>query len=997
MLRRCAQRVFLLLLAVATAQVAAAQSTDWGAPPVTLTHEANRWTIAGLKNTVALDATTLAITVHTAGTEWRMVPSSPHDLQVRTAGYDRWLRLADARNLQIVPYKTGFKTGVKITLSGFRGPAQGAPLDLKLLLTMALEGGEEDLTFEVAAVEGATRIRELNWPTAVDGRAVDATVLSNDSGELLPRDWPTPYYPIHRAKLDTSIIQSHLIESWSMSWWGFQKGTAAMMVIVETPDDAAYTFSHPAGGPTSMGPSWKPQLRRFGYPRRLRMVFLPKGNYVDLAKRYRRYVMDTGLFVSLKEKIARDPMVANLIGAPVAGARILRNVNPQSPRYDKDHPEQDRQVTTYAEYIERLRKLKAAGFSQLNVNLSGWPNLGYDRQHPDGLPPNQAGGGWQGMKAVFDACHELGYVCWLHDQYRDYYPDAPSFNKEFAVRDEDATSPPTWFPGTRFHPHDYKQGDIPMMNYWDGGPQAYLNNRYMLGHVEKNYRLMAEHDIHPSGSYMDVFGYIPPDQDFNPEHPSTRTESMNDRALVCNWVRHNLGIVGVEAGSDWLIPYVDYVSSRTNRNANSGNDETSRDAIPVPLYELVYHDAVVTTESANDPRAFLHGAAPSMSTNPRDVTQILRLAALHKRVGLLEMTSHEFLDAGRTQERTTFADGTTVTVDWTKKSVSIDPDVEAVPAAGTAANGRPGRASWMGNAGFGVMTHYLADWRARTDQVPMSVENWNELVDHFDVDGLAAQVASVGAKYMILTIGQNSGYYAAPNATYDRLVGNQPGKCSRRDLIADMSAALAKYGIKLIAYLPSGAPGRDAKARAALQWQNGMHPNREFQRKWEQVIREWSLRWGTKVAGWWFDGSYWPNTMYRSPDPPNFESFAAAARAGNPDSAVAFNPGVVPRLISLTPYEDYTAGEESDPAQVDIRRMENGVLDGVQPQVLSHLGARWGMGEPRFTTEQVVGFSEKIRSTGTAITWDVPVQRNGLISTPFLEQLTAIGKAVGRR
>jgi len=32
------------------------------------------------------------------------------------------------------------------------------------------------------------------------------------------------------------------------------------MVIVETPDDAAYQFSHPAGGPTVIGPRWRPQL-----------------------------------------------------------------------------------------------------------------------------------------------------------------------------------------------------------------------------------------------------------------------------------------------------------------------------------------------------------------------------------------------------------------------------------------------------------------------------------------------------------------------------------------------------------------------------------------------------------------------------------------------------------------------------------------------------------------------------------------------------------------
>jgi len=29
--------------------------------------------------------------------------------------------------------------------------------------------------------------------------------------------------------------------------------------------------------------------------------------------------------------------------------------------------------------------------------------------------------------------------------------------------------------------------------------------------------------------------------------------------------------------------------------------------------------------------------------------------------------------------------------------------------------------------------------------------------------------------------------------------------------------------------------------------------------------------------------------------------------------------------------------------------------------------------------------------------WDAPIQRNGLISQPFIDQLTAVGKALGRR
>lgn len=156
---------------------------------------------------------------------------------------------------------------------------------------------------------------------------------------------------------------------------------------------------------------------------------------------------------------------------------------------------------------------------------------------------------------------------------------------------------------------------------------------------------------------------------------------MNYRASVLRWVKNNLGIAGTEDGSDWVIPYVDYLTSRANRSASTGTDPDHQDAIQVPLYELVYHDAVVTTYSANDLRGFLHASAPQMGygrqgTQP-NFDQARRMAALHARVGLLEMTKHEFLDKSRRRERTTFADGTTVTVDWDAKTADIQPELKA--------------------------------------------------------------------------------------------------------------------------------------------------------------------------------------------------------------------------------------------------------------------------------------------------------------------------------
>jgi alpha-L-fucosidase len=306
------------------------------------------------------------------------------------------------------------------------------------------------------------------------------------------------------------------------------------------------------------------------------------------------------------------------------------------------------------------------------------------------------------------------------------------------------------------------------------------------------------------------------------------------------------------------------------------------------------------------------------------------------------------------------------------------------------------RTLWMKDARWGVMTHYLQPWIARGEKIEIGPDKWNELVDHFDVEGLAEQIKSTGAGYHILTIGQGSSYFLTPSPAYARLIGGGTDNSAKRDLVADLSAALSKRGVKLIVYSTCGGPrdGRPAPPPPAAQGRD--RRNKERMLAWQEVIREWSLRWGDKVAGWWFDGCYTPNSLFRFDDPPNFESFAAAARAGNPNAVIAFNPGVVDRVISFTQFEDYTAGEIEDLSRTLIRRAVEGRVDGERIHKLSYLGTTWGFAPPRYTNldEMVIPWTKKVVQAGGAMTWDAPIQPNGLISEPFMEQLRAIGKAV---
>jgi type II secretion system protein G len=305
------------------------------------------------------------------------------------------------------------------------------------------------------------------------------------------------------------------------------------------------------------------------------------------------------------------------------------------------------------------------------------------------------------------------------------------------------------------------------------------------------------------------------------------------------------------------------------------------------------------------------------------------------------------------------------------------------------------RAEWM-KGHWGVMTHYLLAWQSREHNLPMNFEQWNRMVDAFDVEGLADQIKSTGASYHILTIGQGTTHLITPSPLYDELFGPKPSNCAHRDLVADMAAADASRGIRLIVYATSGPFGGSRSLGSTNGNPAGDYRNKQRMLAWERVLRQWSLRWGDKVSGWWFDGCYTPNRTYNYPDPPNFQSEAAAARAGNPMAAVTFNRGVMDRPISITPYEDYTGGEINDIQTVRPWRIQDGQVDGARMHLLSYLGQKWGTGQPRYQDLDDIVIPQTLRllEMGGAVTWDTPVQPGGLIASNFLAQLQAIGRAV---
>ncbi len=293
---------------------------------------------------------------------------------------------------------------------------------------------------------------------------------------------------------------------------------------------------------------------------------------------------------------------------------------------------------------------------------------------------------------------------------------------------------------------------------------------------------------------------------------------------------------------------------------------------------------------------------------------------------------------------------------------------------------------WFKDAQYGVFTHFL----------PGDAQGL-ALVNEFDVQALAGQLETLGAKYFVLTLGQNSGFFNSPNAAYNRLTGYAPGeRCSPRDLPLDLYEALKPKGIRLMLYLPCQTPNADARAQKAFGLAEGKKDqpiDLEFAQKWARVIQEWSDRYGDKVAGWWFDGGYEHIKFNEA----IAQTYAKAVKHGNPNAIVTFNPGI--KLVRHTQAEDYTAGELNEPFNV---LPASRWVDGSQWHALTFLGSHWSACDTRYPADQWVQWVSTAVAKGGVVTldmgpnWDPQAGPIGSLAEAQVAQVQAIRAALDR-
>jgi hypothetical protein len=594
--------------------------------------ETRVWTLenAALRVTVNAQSGTLAVKDKTSGYEWRQtavsVPKEPRFLEVR--------ELSGPKG---IAFQADFSASKKKTV--------------RLLVTMTLPETGADLVVTADMADRETKISEISF--------LDPLVLDTPGAALVVADYTNGHaYPVSEKPFPRGRWQTSRLD---MPWVGVCDITKGIgyMIIVETSDDG-FIAARPVkvDGREVVAPQvgWTGSTGKFSYARKVVYHFASKGGYVALAKRYRAYAAAKGLVVPFTEKVKKNPNLERLFGAPdVWGDASLKFA----------------------------QEAKKAGVEKMLI---------HGRSKPEE------------MKAI----NELGYLTSEYDNYTDVLPiteDKPldkSHDRipENVVLRADGERMKAWLT------FDKKQ------QFMKRCPTLWVTTAKAT--VPK---LLATQPF--VGRFVDVTTAEDLYECYDPNHPLTRGQKRQCGVELLGYIRSQGLVVGGEHGVWWCVPNVDYIEgmmSGGNASWPAGHlkhpkmkDEefTSPhgNKLPkwekyerwgighqyrVPLWELVFHDCIVSTWYWGDASDFLLDAAPEV-TPKKDAFNVLygtipllwanregswrkdrevflrtyrNTCKMHEAVAKAELVSHEFVTPDRAVQRTRFSDGTEAIVNF---------------------------------------------------------------------------------------------------------------------------------------------------------------------------------------------------------------------------------------------------------------------------------------------------------------------------------------------
>ncbi len=531
----------------------------------------------------------------------------------------------------------------------------------KFTLKISINTQSNGLLFECCPKDACDDIDELYWPAPI------LRDFSQNGYAVLPVMQGMMIEDTENTEAHNVLDGYYTSRDFVMPWWGQVSDNGSYMAFVDTPFDSKYVYEHLVGESTSIRIGWRSSLGGLSYQRRL-SVFLyeERKDYVDFCKTYRKMLEKQNKIVTLAQKIEKNPLLEEMIGRSVlTPSTIYYKIEPESTYYNAEEPEKNVHVTPFSDIVKELEKCYNKGVKDAYVHIDGWGLGGYDNKCPRVYPVNPEAGGDEGLRLVKEVCKKQNYILAYHDQYRDYYLKSPDYDANKAVMHADGTVIST--------------EDI----VWYGGIEAQLCATQAKPFIERNYKQLEEAGLKPQGVYIDVFSASMLDECFNPEHPMTREQCMENRKECFELIREKGMIISSEELMGEFADTLDLVHHSPYIHAFFAHLNKEPFGVHIPLLNLVFHDCVIIPwamgrdvwglpdNESGFLNCLLNGNVASLMTfSPDSVFENSKITEkLHREVALSQMLSHEFVE-GKHRQKTVFDCGTEVTVD-TKENTYI--------------------------------------------------------------------------------------------------------------------------------------------------------------------------------------------------------------------------------------------------------------------------------------------------------------------------------------
>ncbi|MDO5318988.1 MAG: glycoside hydrolase [bacterium] len=511
--------------------------------------------------------------------------------------------------------------------------------------------------------------RGLRYPAPFTTKKGDRLIVARNEGMGYPVDEE------HLALRSMSYACGYVL---SMPFFGVvdDQAGAGFIAISETHEDGMLeTYRLGLERLWAAGPGWMSEFGRFGYARRVRYEFSPKGGPVALAKMFRAWAKRKGWVKTFAEKALARPHVTRLYGAP--------NMWPFMP---------DRDKLAHAKELQALgvdRFLWSAGGDAAAVSyLAGQKDIlvgRYDNVQDVFHPRLMERMGKPGVKGKWQESFPQDCM-WTGET-------SNSWRRAWGIEIKEGTNVVMEHCATLcdaravFYERDYAAEELKTKPY---------NARFM--------------DTSFSEAWKECRA---------PAHPMNRRESRLWRLQMMRTLQDEFGLVtGSERGSASTVPVCDYYEGMMSISG-SGVPRAGRDMAvtwtndlpeacakyavnPVyrlPLWELVFHDCasaywywgdgnlkIPGQWSKRDLFNVLYGTAPLFLYTKEQwpkfregiVRSYKRVCPVVRACGGSEMVDHQILTPDRQVQRTVFANGVIVTVNfsespWTDEKGKVVP------------------------------------------------------------------------------------------------------------------------------------------------------------------------------------------------------------------------------------------------------------------------------------------------------------------------------------